>query len=370
MELFTSDYVDLLAQQNSYTEEEIIQAFGISEVKNFLISLGVDQIDEYSDYLICPTICHNPIDQADNMKLYYYDKTKNFHCYTECSCNFSIVSLYMRYMSINHQDVSYGEAIDYLRRFVVVKPQDRQEDKSYNIVPTRPRAATTITLPQFPEESLDMFIPMSHPLWEQEGIPAATQEKFGIRFSYNQNKIIIPHRDIDGRLVGIRSRAIEEEDLVFGKYRPVQVGDMMYNHQLGFNLYGLWEHRAAIQRTGRVIIYEGEKSVLKDDAYYGDYSCAVATCGSQLNKFQINLLVYKMYVGEIILAYDKEYDLPFSPEGKQYRAKLIKKCQTYNRLAHFYYLFDEKGWLDRKDAPCDKGKETLDNLLARKIFVR
>ena len=28
-----------------------------------------------------------------------------------------------------------------------------------------------------------------------------------------------------------------------------------------------------------------------DDMYYGPYSVAVATCGSQLNKFQINLLV-------------------------------------------------------------------------------
>ena len=46
---------------------------------------------------------------------------------------------------------------------------------------------------------------------------------------------------------------------------------------------------------------------MKDSAYYGPYSVAVATCGSQLNRFQINLLIQKLGVNEIILALDKEY---------------------------------------------------------------
>lgn len=368
--LFTTDYDDVVARQNSYTNEEIINAFGLEEVEKFLQSLGVEDIEVEDDYLICPTICHNPLDQADNMKLYYYNKTKNFHCYTECSCNFSIVSLYQRYMSINHQDVSYGEALDYLRRFVVVKERVGPRPSHETYVPIWRKKEDIITLPAYSEAALDMFVPFSHPLWEEEGIPPETQKRFGIRFSYEQNKIIIPHRDIDGRLVGIRSRAIEEEDLAFGKYRPAQIGQTMYNHQLGFNLYGLWEHRAAIKAFGCAIIYEGEKSVLKDDAFYGQYSVAVATCGSQLNRFQIALLLRKLFVSNITLAYDKEYDLPFSPEGKTYREKLIEKCERYKGLANFSYIFDEKGLLDKKDAPCDKGKEVLEKLKERKIKIR
>lgn len=368
--LFTTDYDDIIARQNSYTDTEIINSFGMEEIVKLLNSLGVEDIEVENDYIVCPTICHNPIDQADNMKLYYYNKTKNFHCYTECSCNFSVVSLYQRYMSINHQDVSYGEALDYLRRFVTVKNKEVSRPQEYNYTPARHKKESIITLPQYPEAALDMFVPMSHPMWEAEGIPPETQMRFGIRFSYEQNKIIIPHRDVNGRLVGIRSRAIEEEDLAFGKYRPAQIGQTMYNHQLGFNLYGIWEHKEAIKAFGRVIIYEGEKSVLKDDAFYGRYSCAVATCGSQLNRFQIALLTRKLYVNNIILAYDKEYDEPFSPEGREYRAKLIEKCERYKDDAHFSYLFDEKGWLDRKDAPCDKGQEILERLKERQIKIR
>ena len=203
----------------------------------------------------------------------------------------------------------------------------------------------------------------------REGIRPSSFKKFNIRFSYGQNRIIIPHFDIAGRLVGIRMRALDEEDVKMGKYRPAQIGDKMYNHQLGFNLYGIYEHANAIRKTKRAIIVEGEKSVLLDDGYFGDYSVAVATCGSQLNRFQINLLVKKLGATEIILAYDKEYDNPFSPEGKAYRERLIQKCERYRGLANFYYVFDEHGLLNRKDAPCDKGKEVYEELLRRKIKI-
>ena len=130
------------------------------------------------------------------------------------------------------------------------------------------------------------------------------------------------------------------------------------------------EHKKAIQLTKRAIIYEGEKSCMLDDMYYGPYSVAVATCGSQLNKFQINLLVKELGVSEIILAYDKEYDNCFDEKGKEYRQKLIEKCEKYRGLATFYYLFDEHNLLNKKDAPCDKGKDILEELMKRRIKIK
>lgn len=373
---FASTYYDEVAIRNSYTDKNLVTAFSLEDVERFLRSLGVQDIDVQDDYLVCPTICHNPIDEADNMKLYYYDKTKNFHCYTQCSENFSVISLYQRYMELNHQKVSYDEAIYYLRKFLTLQLEDEGE------VVISPRAievnqeplvfekASVVSLPEYNKNVLDYFLPMSHPSWLDEGITSLVQEQFNIRFSYEQNKIIIPHYDIKGRLVGVRARAFEEEDLKYGKYRPVQIGSEMYNHQLGFNLYGIWEHKEAIQRSKRVVIYEGEKSVLKDSSYYGPYSVAVATCGSQLNRFQINLLVQELGVNEIILAYDKEYKNCFDIKGREYRKKLIGKCEKYRGLATFYYLFDEHNLLDMKDAPCDKGRETLEKLMKRRIIVR
>lgn len=369
---FASTYYDEVAIRNSYEGETLIKAFTLSDVERFLRSLGVSDIDVQDDYLVCPTICHNTLDEAESMKLYYYDKTKNFHCYTQCSENFTIISLYQKYMALNHQEISYDEALYYLREFlsldfedeVIISPRDTEYE---HITIER---QSIVVLPEFNKNALDVFYPKSHPLWEGEGITAEAQSKFGIRFSYGENRIIVPHRDINGRLVGIRARALEEEDMKFGKYRPVKVGSTLYNHQLGFNLYGIWEHRKAIQLTKRAIIYEGEKSVLLDDSYYGPYSVAVATCGSQLNRFQINLLVQELGVNEIILAYDKEYDSGFAADGRAYRQKLIDKCQKYRGLATFYYLFDEHNLLNKKDAPCDKGQETLEKLMKRRIIIK
>ena len=358
---------DDVAVQNSLTYEEIIKTITLGQVENFLRSLGVMEIEVHDDYLICPTICHNPIDQATSMKLYYYDETKNFHCYTQCSENLSIITLYRRYMELNHSSVSYDEAAIYVRQFVsgtheiyYEAPKEKKEE--------RPRV-DFITLPAYDEKVLDVFQQYDHPLWIKDGITHEAQRKFGIRYSISQNKIIIPHYDIDGRLVGIRARAINPEDIAIGKYMPIKIEDTIYAHKLGFNLYGIYEHQEAMRILHHAIIYESEKSVMLDDEYFGESSTAVATCGSQLNRFQINLLVKKLGVSEIILAFDKEFVNPYDEKGRKYRQKLIDKCKKYQGMATFYYIFDEHGLLQEKDAPCDRGKETLLKLLERKILI-
>ena len=107
-----------------------------------------------------------------------------------------------------------------------------------------------------------------------------------------------------------------------------------------------------------------------DDGFYGRNSVAVATCGSQLNRFQINLLTRKLGVNEITLAYDKEYTDLYDAKGWKYKQKLAEKCSRYRGLATFYYIADDQGLLEEKDAPCDKGKETLEKLMTRKFMVK
>ena len=80
------------------SKSDIIESITLEDVKNFLESLGVTQIEIHEDkgYLICPTICHNPIHEAESMKLYWYQNNKIFRCYTECSEAMSIFKLYQK----------------------------------------------------------------------------------------------------------------------------------------------------------------------------------------------------------------------------------------------------------------------------------
>ena len=86
--------------------KDIIDSLTLIDVKNFLESLGVEQIEvnEEKQYLICPTICHNPLHNAESMKLYWYQNNKIFRCYTECNEAMSIFTLYKKFMFLNEEN--------------------------------------------------------------------------------------------------------------------------------------------------------------------------------------------------------------------------------------------------------------------------
>lgn len=371
MENFVFGNNDPVAMMMNITAKEIIDMLTMDDVVRFLESLGVD-VDRYENHLICPTICHNPLEDAHSRKLYWYQNYKLFHCYTECNENMSIFELYQRYMELNEHEVSFREAEEYVKQFIsnIQLPERKKTSKLMLNADKYLVGNTFEELPEFPSSALDCFSNYHHPLWLNEGISDETMNRFGIRFSVGQNKIIIPHYDLNGRLVGIRGRALDKEDIELGKYRPISLGGITYKHQLHFNLYGVYQHKEAIRKYRRVIVYEGEKSVMLDDTYYGKNSVAVACCGSNLNKYQVAILTKELEVNEIVIAFDKEYEKLYTPQAKQYKKKLMDICDKYKHLASFSYIYDEKNLLEMKDAPIDKGQEVFEKLYKERIRVR
>lgn len=353
--------------------QDIIDSITLEDVKTFLESLGVDQIAYYPEkgYLICPTICHNPVDEAESMKLYWYQNNKIFRCYTECNEAMSIFALYQKFMKINYHKIEFEEAVDYVKKCVHhINISNKKKYKSnidyeqYNFDSAIPQ------LTEYPKAMLTYFLPYHHPLWLKDGIKPEIMDKFHIGLVNAQNKISIPHFDIDGRLVGIRGRTLDPEEAEeFGKYRPIQIGDILYSHPLHFNLYGIYEHQNAIKMRRSAIIVEGEKSVLLDDGYYGDFSNTVACCGSNINKFQIKLLT-GLGANEITIAFDKEYEDWRSNEAREYRTKIENMCNKYRGQATFYYIWDMDNLLGHKDSPFDRGKEVFEELYKHRIRVR
>lgn len=355
---------------------DIMESITLQDVKDFLESLEVDQIEvnEEKQYLVCPTICHNPLHDHASMKLYWYQDHKCFRCYTECNEAMSIFTLYQKYMDLNYHSVTFAEAELYVKRFLkhiaVSTPQrtssyvlDIEKYKFNNKIPE---------LPEFNSNILSYFTKYHHPLWLKDGISAAAMDKFQISFWLGQNRIIIPHFDIKGRLVGIRARLLEEQDIAQGqgKYMPIQVGDTLYAHPLQFNLYGIYEHKDGIQRRRSAIIAEGEKSVLLDETYYGKLSNTVACCGSKFNKYHISLLTDILGVNEITIAFDKEYNDWRDDKAKAYRAKIENECKPYLSKATFSYIWDYDNLLNEKDSPFDKGKDIFEHLYKTRVKVR
>lgn len=358
------------------TPTQIAQALTLEDVKNFLISLGVEQIEEdkVRGYLICPTICHNPLGSEASMKLYWYQNNHCFKCYTECNEAMSIFELYRRFMDLNYYSVTMNAAIEYVSNFLTDKitaalmPLEishlEEEINKYQF------HDATSQLPSYSSTVLDCFTSYHCNSWKKEGITDEVMNKFQIRFWPLHSTIIIPHYDIDNRLIGIRGRFLDPEEEQYGKYRPIQIGNCLYTFPLHNNLYAINFHKKGIKQRKAAIIVEGEKSTMLDDAYYSDYANAVACCGFNFSKYQISLLTDVLGANEIIVALDKEYKNTTDETAIGYRKHIEKLCFPHRYKANFSYIWDYNNLLQEKDSPYDKGKDIFEVLYKERIKLR
>lgn len=141
--------------------------------------------------------------------------------------------------------------------------------------------------------------------WLDEGISIETLKKYNIKWYELRNCLVIPHYNIDGKLVGIRRRSFRKADEK-NKYMPLYIEGILYEHPLALNLYGLNYNIEAIKKARKVIFVEGEKSVLLSDTYYGKDSITVATCGFNISEWQIKAILD--YVDEVYIGFDKDFD--------------------------------------------------------------
>ena len=215
-------------------------------------------------------------------------------------------------------------------------------------------------LPEYDGSILNTFINYKPIEWIYEGISVETMEKYGIRYSIENNSIIIPHRDKNGRLVGIRERNLDKRQVeVLGrKYTPYTsfTHRLTYKHRLSMNAYGIDKNKEAINEYKKCIIFEAEKSVLKMDTIYGN-NPSVAVGGSSISEYQLNLLKTNG-CEKIYLAFDRE-------EGIKWENKLDKICKRIINFNLECFIIEDKDglYLDLKDSPIDKGQKVFEALL-------
>lgn len=350
---------------------DIVQSLSNEQVKDIVFSLGADRCEEHLTHYIFPTICHNTDVEEASMKLYYYFDKKVFICYTECNDGFNVIGLVQRVKQLNeNSDYSYYDARAYVLQFVegtIVKT-----DHGYESIHDKYRRKIGFAdLPEYNANILKTFMPISHVSWIKDGIKSAIMREFDIRYGFDKEIIVIPYRDIKGRLIGIRVRNLNyTKDNDVPKYCPLITKDKTYSHPLSLSLYGVYENQEAIKKYKYAIIFEGEKSVLLHKGYYGNDSCAVAVCGSAISKPQIDLLVKTLGVTHITIALDKEYTEYFSEKANAYFNKLYELCQQYSNYANFDFIFDSQNYINEKDSPVDKGQTVWEQLYQSRVIVK
>lgn len=345
--------------------KEIIENLDAESVIRLMQKLGANRWEDKGSHIIFPTICHNVDADEASMKLYFYKDTKLFVCYTSCG-NMSIFKFLKHYYE--ERQISYDWYEDIYK---VILDCSNFREEAFKIEKYRSLKETLtprkeIALPSYSEKVLDCFVKQYPPEWLADGISKETMDKFNISYSISQNKIIIPHYDVNGNLVGIRGRALNEWEVEnVGKYMPVQIEQVWYKHPLSMNLYGLNYTKQAIKERGICYVFESEKSVLQMESFNQD-NCAVAVCGSQFNKFQLNLLLKECRPQEIVICFDKEE----LPGEDKYFNKLYNMCKKYVNYGKFSFIYDKQKLLGLKDSPTDRGEEVFEQLLKRRVYVR
>lgn len=347
--------------------KDLINNLSDAEVIDIMEKLGADRYTNSGNAIIFPTICHNLHADEASMKLYYYPKTKTFHCYTDCGCTFNIIEVFKkRYELQNIQYDFYKDIVLKIGGQASRRPLETFY-KPYESIYNVPNHNIEVNLSPISKGLLNIYSFYPTTEWLNDGISEEIMKNYNILFSKTENKIIIPHYDINGNLIGIRGRALNDEDLVFGKYMPVKIEGKIYNHPLGFNLYGLNFVKENISRFKTAIVAEGEKSCLQYGTMFGqDRNIVVASCGSSFHKYQLDLLL-QCGAERVLLAFDKEGET--WSEKDKYFNKLKSICEKYKNYCSIGFIYDTSNLLGLKESPFDKGPEVASKLISKGVWL-
>ena len=326
------------------------------------------------------TICHNHPEVKPSRKLYYYENSHLFKCFTECADSFDIFELIIKCYKIQFkEDIELYDSIKILLS-ILGKGYSNFNKKSYtknndffdnlinDFIDEKDYQEKDNKLKIYDGNFLKNLKTYRIKDWEKEGIGYNTLLKYNIKYYQPSNQIVIPHYNINNEIIGIRGRSMIEEDCKkYGKYRPLIIsGQKMFNHPLGFNLYGINITKEAIKKSKTAIIFESEKSVLMMDTYFDKYNNSVAICGSNISDFQMREL-QKLDVKEVILAFDRQYKEYGDDECIKWHDKINKIANKYSCLFNISIIFDVGHLLEYKDSPIDKGKDIFLKLYKNKI---
>lgn len=371
----------------SYNKDEIKENLSLDDIELILTEFNAEPIRK-NGIIIAQTICHNHTGEGSH-KLYYYQNTGLFHCYTGCAePTFDIFELTRKVMSREHpkprEDSEWNlpEAIDYIARKFGYSPNAIVEEnelsikedltlfKNYDRIKNIDIETQKIELKEYEGYFLKN---LPHPRligWEQEGIKKEIMDSHNICYNPKSQGIVIPHYDINGRLIGIRERTlIQEQAENYGKYMPARISGKMYNHPLGFNLYNLNWSKDNISRMKKAFVFESEKSCLKYASYFGQNNdLSVAICGSSFINYQAWLLI-QLGVEEIVVALDKQFQQPGDDEFNKLIKNLKGIHKRFSKYTKISFMFDKSNLLGYKDAPIDKTPEIFLQLFKERIFL-
>lgn len=190
-----------------------------------------------------------------------------------------------------------------------------------------------------------------------DGILPSSQVKFKIGYDEVSNRITIPWKDSEGKLIGVISRIDSDEKTNF-KYLPLIA---FPKHKY---LYGLYENKEHIKESKEVYIFEAEKSVMLGDSL--GYKSFLSLGGNSISTTQVEQIL-KLGVNKIILSLDEGLDVSVIKKD----IKTIKDSLFMRDIKIGFILDRENKYLPKgsKASPIDLGREIFEKLCDECLII-
>ena len=365
-----------------FSKTVVRDALTTQDIYELLIEFGGDP--EWTSFgIISYTICHNHPNEECSRKLYYYENTGLFNCYTGCG-SFDIFELVQKIQKIQHnEDFDLNDAVRYIAYKFAIDGEEDDSDETLDNAEDWKILNNYLRIGDLEVQDLHANLKsydskilnaLNYNLrlepWLQEGISQESINHAHIGFYPGGSQITIPHYDINGNFIGLRGRTVIQEDAErFGKYRPIQINKVLYTHPLGMNLYNLNNSKDNIRKMGKAIIFESEKSTMLYQSYFGiDNDISVACCGSNISAYQIQLLL-DCGAKEIVIAFDRQFQKLGDDEFQHLRNNLLKIRKRFKNSVLISFIFDKNMITGYKAAPIDEGKEKFLKLFKERIVL-
>lgn len=331
----------------------------------FLLSeLGVDFVQNDNKQIIFYSICHHPLDaEKHKPKLYWYKNTKTFLCYS-CGFQGDIFSLIQKVKGLKFKE-SLNWVMQKLNLTTIIEKRSVEIDNwQKDLKKFLPDYEESSPVKIYNPEILSLFHGKFHKEWIDYGISIDTLKKFDIGFYSMRNQITIPVY-YENDLIGIRIRALEQNDIERGKYRPLQdLNKTIYQFPTNQFFYGWNENKDQIKKCKTVWIVEAEKTVLKFDTW-GCHKC-LAVFGSKISKEHINKLL-QLGVETVVLMMDSDFHSKKDEEYKMFIEKinkLINKLKPYFKVELCYNNINADAY---KFSPTDYTLEDFKKIYKKRI---
>lgn len=353
---------------NKFNCKAIKARLTIDDHKKIMKALGIPAYTESSSVITYWTGDKNRDSLKGSPKLVFYKDTKIYMGYTS-STSYDIISLCQVRLGLLGQPHTFIDAINFIIQTVGLEIETVQRINAPHICDWQSDLekfirfrSTGSTLEPYDKSILDQLDHSVPQQWLDEGISTSTMLKYQIGYYERSQATTIPCFDRSGELIGIRCRHWRPDEIEAGKYRPLSLLDgTTFKFPTNQVFYGINWNWGEIERTGHVILVEGEKSVLKADTWWGEKSNVLALYGSNLGLQRRNQLI-KLGVDHVTIALDSDFHEIGDEDYNKFEQKVLAMAKLFKGYAKVDVVYDNIGLDAYKASPFDFDDATY-NLL-------